>query len=167
MFLPAISGMMDLVWLNARLRELAGERVVARRIAGNSLIIYFGGNPGDKSVISLWLDPAWRYERGGYYAVGSGDFPACDDEEDREREAQEREHAQGCRICDALKGATVARCAAGEMVFDLVVEFEGGGVLRTFASSRTESAWEYRDVRREVCVRVSGSGIQARRLVEG
>ncbi len=43
--------------LSDELNKLVGEKVAYRRIAANSVIIYFFGDPGDESVVSVFIDP--------------------------------------------------------------------------------------------------------------
>lgn len=55
--------------------NLIGKAVSFKRIAGNSIILYFGGDPGDANIQTLWIDPYWAYECGKKLIVSSEDFP--------------------------------------------------------------------------------------------
>ena len=57
--------------------NLIDNIVTHKRIAGNAIILYFDGAPGEPNTKSLWVDPSWRYERDKKYIVGSEDFPYC------------------------------------------------------------------------------------------
>jgi hypothetical protein len=65
---------MTLEELQIELNALVHQTVTFRRIAGNHIIVYFLGEPGDKNVISVFLDPSWRYQKKGRVVVGSYDF---------------------------------------------------------------------------------------------
>jgi hypothetical protein len=66
---------MTLEELNSELKKLIQMTVSFKRIAGNSIIIYFFGEPGDATVVSMFIDPTWRYQKQGKVVVGSQDFP--------------------------------------------------------------------------------------------
>ncbi len=47
---------MTLEELQTELNNLVHQTVTFKRIAGNSIIIYFFGEPGDDSVISVFIE---------------------------------------------------------------------------------------------------------------
>jgi hypothetical protein len=65
---------MPLEELQTELNGLIHQTVTFKRIAANSIIIYFFGEPGDDSVISVFVDPTWRYEQSGKIILGSFEF---------------------------------------------------------------------------------------------
>jgi hypothetical protein len=60
--------------LNAELQKLVGEKVSFIRVAANSIIIYFFGEPGDANVVSVFVDPTWRFQKQGKIVVGTISF---------------------------------------------------------------------------------------------
>jgi hypothetical protein len=48
---------MTLEELNSELKRLINTTVSFKRIAGNSIIIYFFGEPGETTVVSVFIDP--------------------------------------------------------------------------------------------------------------
>lgn len=145
--------------LQNELRNLIGESVAFKRIAGNSIIVYFHGEPGDESVVSIFIAPTWRYENGGKVCVGSYDLQL--DESDF---ASEDEYSQAferlCSLTDGLVGARLVDCAVDSVSSDLTLAFAGGQVLRNFANSAFETgAWTYRDLPGNLEAGVSPSGV--------
>ena len=51
--------------LNLKLQKLVGQTVSFKRLAGNALIIYFFGEPGDDTVESIFIETSWRFEQLG------------------------------------------------------------------------------------------------------
>ena len=152
--------------LHVELNKLLGERVLYKRVAGNSLIFYFFGEPGDPNVRSIWLEPPWRYERGGRVVAGSYDIPY--DEADFEtKEEYRREFDRICGLSDALEKSELLSLKVDEASSDLTLEFSDGQRVRSFASSAFEMpAWTYRNVPRDLAVHVSPGGIEARELTK-
>ena len=72
--------------LNSELNTLIGQSVSFKRVAANSVIIYFFGGPGDSSVLSVFIDPnLWRYEQEGKVILGSYDVSMDESESDSRR----------------------------------------------------------------------------------
>src|SRR5262245_11189084 len=65
---------MTLEELQTELNGLIHQTCTFKRIAGNSIIIYFFGEPGDDSVIGVFVDPSWRYQKNGKIILGSYDL---------------------------------------------------------------------------------------------
>ncbi|HEV2175804.1 MAG TPA: hypothetical protein VGW33_01150 [Terriglobia bacterium] len=145
--------------LKTKLDELVNQHVTFTRIAGNSIIVYFFGEPGDKTVHSVWLNPTWRYERDRRIVMGSQDLPWHEDF--KSSEEYEREFHRVCNLCDPLYGSTLLKATVDFASSDLTLEFSGEQILRKFANSASDDqAWTYRNIPLDVAADVSPSGIK-------
>src|SRR5215470_5337904 len=95
---------MTLEELQAELKGLINQTVTFKRVAGNSIIVYFFGEPGDDGVISVFIDPSWRYQKNGKVIVGSHDLQIEEGDFNSKEEYEERFHHL-CSLTDAIKGA--------------------------------------------------------------
>src|SRR3954452_7873638 len=95
---------MTLEELNLELKKLINETVSFKRIAGNSIILYFFGEPGDESIVSVFVDPTWRYQQHGKIIVGSFDFP-FDESDFKSKEEYQEAFERMCSLTDNLEGA--------------------------------------------------------------
>ncbi|BFM13523.1 hypothetical protein R50072_36760 [Simiduia litorea] len=108
--------------LEKELRVLIGKTVDRKGNACNSLNIHFGD-------VSFWIDPSWRYEANGKIIIASGDFAAHDSYESKEE--YETDFHRCCAVTDPIKGAQLTAVEITPQN-DLVMEFSGGQVIRTF-----------------------------------
>ena len=139
---------MTLEELQTELNGLIHQTVTFIRIAGNSIIIYFFGEPGDGSVISVFIDPTWRYQRNGKIILGSYDLQ-IDEENFDSKEAYEERFHHLCSLTDDLSEAELISCAIDLESSDISMEFSGGQVVRNFANSGFEDKhWTYRNLQR-------------------
>lgn len=146
--------------LQSSLNELVHETVAFKRIAGNSVIIYFFGEPGDETVVSLFIGPTWRYERHGRIIVGSGDF-AWDESDFKSKEEYDQTFDKMCDLSDDLEGAELIACQLDQTSSDLTVTFSGNQVVRYFVNSAfKETNWTYRNRPQRLTVYVSCLGIE-------
>jgi len=153
---------MTLEELNIELQKLIGEIVSFKRIAGNSIIIYFFGEPGEDSVVSVFIDPAWRYERQGKVLVGSYDFPFDESAFESQEEYQET-FERLCSITDNLEGAMLEDVGVNLESSDIFMKFSDRQVVRNFANSGLdEKAWSYRNHPRGLSAYVSPLGVRLR-----
>jgi hypothetical protein len=113
---------MTLEELQTELNGLIHQTVTFIRIAGNSIIIYFFGEPGDGSVISVFVDPTWRYQRNGKIILGSYDLQ-IDEENFDSKEAYEERFHHLCSLTDGLSGAELISCAIDLESSDISMEF--------------------------------------------
>ena len=154
---------MTLQELNEELNKLVGEKVVFKRIAANSIIVYFFGEPGDSSVVSVWLDPTWRYERDGRVVLGSGDL-SIDESDFGSKEAYETEFYRLCALAEPLQESTLLQATIDPKTLDITLQFSGGQVLRNFANSAIrDNAWTYRNRPHKLAIDVSPHGLIERR----
>ena len=146
--------------LRAELALLIGEPVVFTRLAINTLIVYFCGEPGDETVRSTWVDPPWRYERDQRVVLGSTDLYLDGDDPVPEKE-REAELSRRRDIIHQLGTAALESIDVDEVSADLVMRFSGGQVLRQFSNSGLEYAsWTYRNIPRNLTVEVSPARIE-------
>ena len=146
--------------LTVGLKELIAQKVSFRRIAGNSIFIYFFGGPGDASVVSIEFDPPWRYERDGKVIVASYDFWLQESDFESKDNYQETFHRR-CALCDPLIGSNLLSFNLDIASSDLALQLSNGQTLRNFANSAfDELAWVYRSSPQDLVVNVSPSGIR-------
>jgi hypothetical protein len=151
---------MTLEELNLELKKLVGETVSFKRIAGNSIILYFFGEPGDENVVSVFIDPTWRYQQHGKIIVGSYDFP-FDESDFTSKEKYRDTFERMCSLTDALECTRLENCEVDLETSDILMEFSDGQVIRNFANSAyDDAAWTYRNRTRNLTAYVSPSGIR-------
>jgi hypothetical protein len=148
--------------LNSELQKLVGETVSFVRVATNSIIIYFFGEPGSDSVVSVFIDPTWRFQRHGKVVVGSYDLQM--DESDAESEEECREEFQRmAALTHGLQGAALESVEIDFDSSDITMKFSDGQVVRNFANSAfVDEDWTYRNVALGIAADVSPSGITLR-----
>jgi hypothetical protein len=151
---------MTLAELQIELNELIHQTVSFKRVAGNSIIIYFFGEPGDDTVSSIFIDPSWRYQKDGKVVIGSYDLQIDEDDFKTEEEYEQRfDHL--CSLTNDLLGAELVRCSIDLQASDITLEFSGGQMLRNFANSGFDDKdWTYRNVPKQVCAYVSPLGVK-------
>src|SRR5215471_11052639 len=118
---------MTLEELQNELNGLIHQTVTFKRIAGDSIIIYFFGEPGDDSVISVFVDPTWRYQTNGKVILGSYDLQ-IDEENFDSKEAYEERFHHLCSLTDGLKGAELVRWKMDPESSDITMRLSGGQV---------------------------------------
>jgi hypothetical protein len=150
---------MTLEELQIELNALVHQTVTFRRIAGNHIIVYFLGEPGDKNVISVFLDPSWRYQKKGRVVVGSYDFLI--EESDFESNAEHQKAFEGlCALTEDIIGAKLMNCTIDPESSDLTMEFSSNQRLCNFANSGlNDQCWVYRNHSKQLRVFVSPLGI--------
>src|SRR5262245_20873807 len=150
---------MTLEELQAELNDLIHQTLTFKRIAGNSIIIYFYGEPGDDSVISIFVDPSWRYQRNGKIILGSYDLQ-IEEENFASKEAYEDRFHHLCSLTDGLSGAKLINCTIDQESSDINMEFSGSQVVRNFANSGFEDKhWTYRNLQKKLKAYVSPLGV--------
>jgi len=120
---------------------LVGQRVSFRRLAGNSLLVYFGVHPGDGRGLTVWLEPTW-------HLVGP-DGPLAGSRQAQVFEPDEHAEAgivTAGRALDVLIGRRLVSLCVDERTYDLTLAFEGEFVLRTFVCDpRDDEIWHIRE----------------------
>jgi hypothetical protein len=150
---------MTLEELQIELNGLIHQPVTFMRIAGNSVIIYFFGKPGADTVISVFIDPTWRYQKHGKIILGSYDLQ-IDEEDFDSKEAYEERFHYLCSLTDGISGAELINCAIDLESSDITMEFSGGQVVRNFANSAFEEKhWTYRNLPKKLTAYVSPLGV--------
>lgn len=130
--------------LKEEVLNLIGKIVTYKRIAGNTIILYFDGKPGETNTKSIWIDPAWRYERHKKYIVGSEDFP-WEQEDDQNDEEYSKNFEKICERTNSLIGAKVVEIKIGELFNDICLFFSNHQVIRNMFTSENTEGWVYRD----------------------
>jgi hypothetical protein len=153
---------MTLEELQTELNGLIHQTVTFKRIAANSIIIYFFGGPGDKSVISVFVDPTWRYEQNGKIILGSFDLQ-IDEENFDSKEAYEEKFYYLSSLTDGLWGAELVSCTIDLESSDISMVFSGGQIVCNFANSGFEDKhWTYRNLQKKLTAYVSPLGVIVR-----
>src|SRR5215470_12437624 len=157
---------MTLEELQTELNGLIHQTVTFKRIAGNSIIIYFFGEPGDDSVISVFVDPSWRYQKNGRIILGSYDLQ-IDEEDFDSKEAYEERFHRLCSLTDGITGAELISCTIDLESSDINMEFSGGQVVRNFANSGFDDKhWTYRNLQKKLTAYVSPLGVKVATAIE-
>jgi hypothetical protein len=133
--------------LKTELNQIVGQKVSFRRMGGNRLILYFGGEPGDVGVSCIWLDPIWRYEKNGQVIVGSLDIPWEADSDEAESQFALRFNSI-CNLMDGLIGSTLTEFSVATNSFDLSLSFSNMQKLLTFTCSTLDDEdpnWGFTD----------------------
>ena len=149
---------MTLEELQTELNGLIHQTVTFKRIAGDSIIIYFFGEPGDDSVISVFIDPTWRYQQNGKIILGSYDLQ-IDEENFDSKEAYEERFYHLCSLTDGLSGAELVSANIDLESSDIRMEFSDGQVVRNFANSAFEDNWTFRNLQKKLTAYVSPVGV--------
>ena len=150
---------MTLEELQTELKGLINQTVTFKRIAGNSIIVYFFGEPGDDSVVSVFIDPSWRYQKNGKVIVGSYDLQIEESDFNSKEEYEEGFH-QLCALTDDILGAELVGCSVDLESADITMEFSGSQVLRSFANSGFDDKdWTYRNLPKQITAQVSPLGV--------
>ena len=153
---------MTLEELQTELNGLIHQIVTFKRVAANSIIIYFFGEPGDDSVLSVFIDPSWRYQKNGKVIIGSYDLQIEEDDFNSEEEYEER-FDYLCSLTDEIKGAELVNCTIDLASSDITMEFSGNQILRNFANSGfDDKAWTYRNCPKQLTAYVSPLGVTLR-----
>jgi hypothetical protein len=122
-------------------RRTIGRPVTYRRLAGNSVLVYVDATPGSRSGVTFWLEPTWQLR--GPERVLTGSREAQRDDGAADPDAGFRRAAAAL---DSLSDRTVLDVRVEPITGDLVMEFEGGFILRTFVSDPTDDEiWHIRD----------------------
>jgi|SRR5262245_56252393 len=153
---------MTLKELQAELQCLVRQNVTFKRVAGNSIIIYFFGGPSDETVISIFVDPSWRYHKNGRVVLGSYDLWIEEDDFNSKEEYEERFDFL-CSLTDGILGSELLSCTVDLESSDITLEFSGGQMLRNFANSGFEDKhWTYRNRPKQLTAYASPIGITLR-----
>ncbi len=135
--------------LKKEVLSLVDKIVVHKRIAGNTLILYFDGHPGDDNVKSIWIDPSWRYERNKKFVVGSEDFP-WEQEKGQSEKEYKRRFEKVCQKTNRLKGSKLVNIKIDENTNDLHLFFDNNQLIRNMFTARNVDGWVYRDGSRKI-----------------
>jgi hypothetical protein len=121
--------------------RIIGGVVRARRLAGNSLLVYIDAEPGDGNGLTLWLEPTWHLRDEARVLAGSRQAQHDADADDPD--AGFNQTADGVNV---LLGRRVTGLELEPATGDLVLTLDGGLTLRTFASDPdTDELWHIRD----------------------
>ncbi len=116
---------------------LVGEPVSFRRLAGNSLLVYFGGDPGEGATHVIWLEPTWHMV--GPEGVLAGSRQAQDSDPE---EGDGTGFAAAGRALDELMGQELRSIDVDVRTHDLTLTFSRDLALRTFvADPRDDETW--------------------------
>ncbi len=148
--------------LNAELQKLVAEKVSFVRVAANGIIIYFFSEPGDDNVVSVFIDPTWRFQRHGKVIVGSYDLQ-IDESDFESKEEYQKEFERLASLLSSLKGAKLECVEIDFESSDIFMKFSDGQVVRNFANSAfDDKAWTYRNDAQGITACVSALGIRLR-----
>ena len=120
--------------LQTELQGLVHQSVSFKRIAGNSVIIYFFGEPGDDNLVSIFIDPSWRYQKNGKVVLGSYDL-LIDEGDFNSKEEYEQKFDHLCSLTDDIFEAELVHCEVDLETSDITLTFSGNQVVRNFANS--------------------------------
>jgi len=146
--------------LNAELQKLVGERVSFVRIVCNSIIIYFRGEPADGGVVSVFIDPSWRFQHHGKVIIGSYDLQ-IEEADFASKQEYQKEYERIAALTDGLQGSNLEAVRIDSETSDVEMKFSDDRVVRNFANSALDDkAWTYRNVAKGIAVVVSVFGVR-------
>ncbi|MCP4266021.1 MAG: hypothetical protein GY777_10680 [Candidatus Brocadiaceae bacterium] len=146
-----------------KLSRLIGCKVSHRRLAGDMLILYFGGEPGDPDVISITLATAWRYAKGKKIILGVGDIP-CERNEGETKECFKERFNDICNLCTPLVYSELQKLDFDEVSNDLCMEFSQEQILESFACYTNDYCWSYHNHKEKIRVYVSVNAIKEEKI---
>ena len=147
--------------LNLKLEKLIGQTVSFKRLAGNALIIYFFGEPGDDNVQSIFIETSWRFEQSGKVIVGSYDLQEDEDEFETKEEV-EQAFRQRAALTQSLVGATLHNVSVDFVSSDITLAFSDEQIVKSFANSAFDDlCWTYRNRPEKLAVYASSLGLNA------
>ena len=153
---------MTLEGLQTELQDLINQVVTFNRVAGNSIIVYFFGEPGDDGVVSVFIDPSWRYQKNGKIVLGSYDLLIEEDDFNSKGEYEDR-FEYLCSLTDSIKGSKLIRCSVDLESSDITMEFSGSQILRNFANSAFDDKhWTYRNRPKQLTACAAPIGVTLR-----
>jgi hypothetical protein len=118
--------------------RLIGRPVSYRRLAGDSLLIYVGCEPGDGKGITIWFEPIWHFRGPQCVLVGSMQAAEAAQTEDGLDALSD--------LMDVLHEKEVQKLVVEPLSFDLSVAFAGGYYVKTFVAYATDrESWHMRD----------------------
>jgi hypothetical protein len=157
---------MTLEELHIKITILTGQAITFKRLAGNTLILYFNGEAGDASVQSIWLDPPWRFIENGRVLVGSLDIPISYDVEEKSPEEKNKEHEEFERYCaltDSLNNSILEQTIIDPITYDITLKFSGNQIVSKFCNTAfDDEQWAFIDVPSNEWASVSPLGIYTR-----
>ncbi|MBI1764355.1 MAG: hypothetical protein HYR56_23255 [Acidobacteria bacterium] len=155
---------MTLSELQSDLNQLLHQPVSFKRIAGNSIIIYFFDEPGDSNVVSIFTHTSWRYQKDGKVVIGSYDL-LIDEDDFNSVEEYEQRFDYLCSLTDELSNADLLACFIDPESSDLTLKFSNEQVIHIFANSAFDNiAWTYRNIPQQICANVSPSGVEIKTI---
>ena len=144
------------------LNRLIGKSLTFKRVAANSIILYFDGEPGDDAVRSIWLEPPWRYEIDDRVIIGSS-YLWLHESDFQSKEEMDSEWNRRCRMTDSVNDNPLETVSIDLVSNDMMLRFVGGKVMRNFSNSGLHDiAWTYRDRTQKLVVEVSSEQIEVR-----
>jgi hypothetical protein len=120
--------------------SLLGQQVAFTRVAGNSLLLYVGFEPGgpESNGIVVWFNPPWHVA--GPSGVTIGSYPLSVASHDG-GEVFER----ACAPAELLRGQTITRVAVDDCASELSIA-AGEFVVRSFVDDPDDSElWQIHD----------------------
>ena len=147
------------------IQSLVGEKVIFKRIAGNSIILYFHGNPGDANVKSIWIDPIWRYERNNKFIISSCEFPWKKEKKQTEVEFTKKYNSI-CNKTNSLIHSRVQQIDFDKATNDICIKLGNKQLLRSFAAFVKEEIWIYRNMKEKYSISGYANVIKKRLSVQ-
>jgi len=124
--------------------SLIGKTVTFKRIAGNTIILYFDGRPGELNVKSLWIDPPWHCEINKMCIVDSEEFPFEQEVWESEKD-YERKFNEICNKTNDLLGAKIDNIKIEDGSNSISLYFNNEQVLVNTIDTMDVEGWIYRD----------------------
>ena len=130
--------------LEAILQVLLGEPVVAKTIAGNSLLLWFSVDPKAPTARLVWIEPPWRIETATGIESSSYGFPHKKEESEPDG-AYKLRFERACANSDCLKHNVLKDLSVDHLTSDLTLQFNDGRILRAFATDLEYENWHFTD----------------------
>jgi hypothetical protein len=124
------------------IKKVLDQPITYKRLAVNTLIIYFHGEPGDKGIKYFVIPPSWRYQKNGILLLGNYDIPF--DKSDVAKELDfKTEFNRICSLSDDLIGSRLIDFKITSETNDLELLFEHNQKVFKFQNSIILNYWQF------------------------
>ena len=145
--------------LSKILSRFSGNYVVKKTIAGNTIVLWIGGEPKSENAQCLWIDPPWRIENSGVIEASSADFP-WEREEDESKETYQARFDVACDKCNSIEKTNIKSISFNPSTADIELIFGNGRALRSFTTWCEEESWHFSNYKENIRYYVSAGKIE-------
>lgn len=150
--------MIDMKDIKKELNSLVNQKISFIRVAGNTIYIYFFGEPGCKDVISLQINPTWRLEKDKKIVVASNDLYYFEGEE--KYSEYEKRFKKLCFLFRLIKNTKLMQFRIDEISNDIMLFFSNNMVIKSFLNSINAISWIIRNKQKKIKINIASPKIE-------